>query len=320
MDRRICVKYGVKEQVMDVTYTAFEKCLKKIRENTYVLSIPQSDFDRAVIFGDPYYGMPKTITVQVDNEPIQVFGQEIVDIQMTEEDVIAFRKTISPPGLLQAAVQKLHEIHNNVKFQGGSMRDEEPEQLMTVMYLRPSDRVLELGSNFGRNSLTISSLLTNPSRQLVTLECHPAYFGRLLSNRDLNLPNCNFCAENAALSHRPLSISGWQSKPLEDGKDVPLGSVLVRTITFPELEVKYNITFDTLVADCEGALYWILMDEPHLFDNMHTVIMENDYFEQAHKEFVDKALRDAGFKRVYVRSGGWGPCEACFYETWQKIK
>jgi len=53
----------------------------------------------------------------------------------------------------------------------------------------------------------------------------------------------------------------------------------VKTITFEELHEKCNIKFDTLVLDCEGAFYYILMDMPELLKNVQMIIMENDYWE-----------------------------------------
>ena len=81
---------------------------------------------------------------------------------------------------------------------------------------------------------------------------------------------------------------------------------------------KYNINFDTLVADCEGALYYILRDEPTLLNNINLVIIENDFANLEHKQFVDEQFRSNGLKRVYVSSGGWGPCQEFFYEVWSR--
>ena len=49
------------------------------------------------------------------------------------------------------------------------MNEEYPEQVMSVLFFEPDDKVLELGSNIGRNTLVISSLLKDSSN-LVTLE------------------------------------------------------------------------------------------------------------------------------------------------------
>jgi hypothetical protein len=94
----------------------------------------------------------------------------------------------------------------------------------------------------------------------------------------------------------------------------------VPTITLEKLKEKYNIDFDTLVLDCEGAFYYILMDMPEILENVNLVIMENDYHDIKHKEYVDKVLTQNHLKRVYVEAGGvwWGPCYPHFFEVWKK--
>ena len=90
-------------------------------------------------------------------------------------------------------------------------------------------------------------------------------------------------------------------------------------MVFDEIEKANDITFDTLVADCEGALYYIIQDEPNMFDNINTIIMENDYHDINQKEFLDNFLLNKSFKRIYVNGGGWGPCAKYFFEVWKKL-
>ena len=40
-------------------------------------------------------------------------------------------------------------------FSSGQIRDEYPEQLLITKYLTPDSKVLELGANYGRSTLTI---------------------------------------------------------------------------------------------------------------------------------------------------------------------
>lgn len=51
----------------------------------------------------------------------------------------------------------------------------------------------------------------------------------------------------------------------------------INTIRLEQLKTKYNIKFDTLVLNCEGAFYYILMGMPEILDNINLTIMENDY-------------------------------------------
>ena len=84
------------------------------------------------------------------------------------------------------------------------------------------------------------------------------------------------------------------------------------------LKNKYNIEFDTLVLDCEGAFYYILMDMPDILNNINLIIMENDYWDLNKKQYIDTILIQNNFYRDYVEGGGWGPCYNNFFEVWKK--
>ena len=93
----------------------------------------------------------------------------------------------------------------------------------------------------------------------------------------------------------------------------------VKNATWTDIKSKYfKHIFDTLVADCEGALYYILRDEPTFLENFKKIIIENDFNDIDHKNFVDNQFRKYGFKREYAKSGGFGPCFGFFYEVWEK--
>lgn len=206
----------------------------------------------------------------------------------------------------------LNELQSKLSIHHGSFLEELPEQKMAVRYLTGCEKVLEIGGNIGRNSLIIGSILVGDNN-FVTLECDPNIANILKENRDLN--KLNFHIEPSALSKRDLIQQGWQT--------IVSGTVLdgytkVNTITFQELKNKYNINFDTLVLDCEGAFYYILIDMPEILDNVKLIIMENDYYEITHKEYVDEILTKNNFYRDYSEAGGWGPCSDSFFEVWKK--
>ena len=125
----------------------------------------------------------------------------------------------------------------------------------------------------------------------------------------------NFKIENSALSSRKLIQRGWETIP----SDVVLdGYVPVNVISYQGIIEKYGVDFDTLVVDCEGALYYIFQDFPKILDNIKMIIMENDYHEIEKKNFVDSFMVQHQFERIYNEAGGWGPCYSCFYEVWKK--
>ena len=183
---------------------------------------------------------------------------------------------------------------------------------MVINYLTGNEKVLEIGGNIGRNSLIIASIL-NDSKNLVTLECDKNIVKQLNENRIIN--RLNFRIENSALSKRKLIQCGWDTIPSDTLID---GYTWVNTITFNGLKSKYNMEFDTLVLDCEGAFYYILMDMPEILDNIKLIIMENDYHELDKKKYVDEILVKNQFYRDYVEAGGWGVCHNNFFEVWKK--
>jgi hypothetical protein len=207
---------------------------------------------------------------------------------------------------------KLNKLHSALKIKHGKFNTELPEQKMSVRFLTGNEKVLEIGGNIGRNSLVISSILKDDNN-LLTLESDTTIANQLIENRDLN--NFNFHIENAALSNRKLIQKEWDTIPSDTLQE---GYFWVNTINYNELKAKYNIAFDTLILDCEGAFYYILMDMPEILDNINLIIMENDYFDESHKQYINKILREYNFNIDYSEGGGWGPCKNFFFEVWKR--
>ena len=293
------IYYGVTNNSIDVTNI----CLEKLTRNN-VITIPYGDFNRANYFTDPLIGVLKIIIIEnsgviTEYDDFYTIKINIINntINTTNENDINSRLT---------------NIHSKLKLNYGSFNDEFPEQKMVARYLTGTEKVLEIGGNIGRNSLVIASILEN-NNNMVTLESDVNISNQLKENRDLN--NFNFHIECSALSNRKLIQRGWDTIP----SDILVeGYTWVNTITLDNLKTKYNIVFDTLVLDCEGAFYYILMDMPEILDNIKLIIMENDYYEISKKIYIDKILIQNNFIIDYTESGGWGPCYNNFFEVWRK--
>jgi len=292
------ILYGIKENRKDVT----EICLKQLTYND-TITIPQFDNRRAHIFSDHLYGIEKKIFIILDDVETEYDQSYIIEISIND-----FKIKTRPDKNIN---DKTKFIHDKLKIKYGSMADELPEQKMVIRYLTGNEKVLEIGSNIGRNSLVIASIVNNDT--FVTLECDVNISKQLKENRDLN--NYTFHIENSALSKRKLIQRGWDTKPSDVLID---GYVWIDTISLDELKSKYNIQFDTLVLDCEGAFYYILLDMPEILDNINLVIMENDYHNISHKEYVDSVLKKYNFVNDYSEAGGWGCCYNNFFEVWKK--
>lgn len=214
---------------------------------------------------------------------------------------------------------KLQYIHSKLRMEFGSLEDEYNEQIMASKFLTGTENVLEIGGNVGRNSLIIGYILNrNNNTNFVTLESNPKIAKKLEQNRDIN--NLNFHIEPRALSKRKLiqkeEENSWNTYV---SNVVPKGYLSVDTITWSNLCQKYPFAFDTLVLDCEGAFYYILRDMPEILTNIKMVIMENDYWDLSHKEYIDSVLERNGFGIAYSKHYDTQmPCKNMFYQVWIK--
>lgn len=294
------IYYGIKNNYIDVT----NFCIENLK-NGDIITIPEGDMSRANYFTDPLYGIHKFIIINNNGNVMEYDEYSKLKINLVTGEVITINNNYIN--------QKLQTIHNNLVIKYGSFNEELPEQKMAVTYLNGDEKVLEIGGNIGRNSLVISSIL-NDSRNLVTLESDPNIANQLEENKNLN--NLNFSIESSALSNRKLIQKCWETIPSDE---LLPGYNWINTITLEQLKNKYDINFDTLVIDCEGAFYYILMDMPELLNGIKLIIMENDYNDINSKKYVDEILKNNNFIVDYVESGGWGPCYNNFFEVWKKI-
>jgi FkbM family methyltransferase len=295
----ILIKYGTEDNNINVTDICYSKLLKGD-----IITIPAGDQIRCIYFTDPIFGTVKKIfiikddiiTDYAENDTIKI---NIRDLTITKEsdDYI---------------IQKLSNIHSKLQIKYGYFYEEYPEQMMAVKFLTGKEKVLEIGANIGRNSLIIASILEDSSN-LVSMECDKEISNQLLENRDLN--NLQFHIETSALSKRSLIQKEWDTVVSETLLD---GYKWVNTINLNDLWAKYCIKFDTLVLDCEGAFYYILYDMPEILENINLIIMENDYHDINHKEYIDKILVENNFIVEYKNAGGFNPCYNFFYEVWRR--
>jgi FkbM family methyltransferase len=291
--------YGIRGNGIDVTHI----CLSKLINNN-IITIPPGDINRSNHFTDPLYGVLKSLFI-LNDDKLTAYGDLCtIKINLLNNTVT----TITENDI----TDNLNNIHSTLQIKYGSFSEELPEQKMAVRYLTGDEKVLEIGGNIGRNSLIIASILKN-SQNLVTLESDINIANQLTENRGLN--KLNFHIESSALSKRKLIQQGWDTVPSDTLYD---GYTWVNTISLVELKSKYNIVFDTLVLDCEGAFYYILMDMPEILDNINLIIMENDYWDISKKIYIDQILKEYNFYVDYAEPGGWGPCANNFFEVWKR--
>lgn len=271
------------------------------RVRTDVLYFSDSDVDRYKMFGiDPIPNVVKSVKIVSGENSVIIPAGKTFKVYLENGNVIC-----------ENIEEKLNVIHSRFILRHGHKTEEYPEQIMAAMFIDPKDRVLEIGSNIGRNSLVISHLLES-DENFVTLESDEISAAKLIENRDLN--GRHFKVEVSALSSRRLIQKGWNTYELDEGKEIPSDYKEVKTITLEQL----NFNFNVLVLDCEGAIFNILVDMEHILDNVDKIIIENDFTDIKNKIFVDGIFAKRGFRVAYSKSGGWGPCYSMFFETWVK--
>ena len=185
---------------------------------------------------------------------------------------------------------KLNSIHQKLKLKYGNFKSEYPEQVMIEKHILPDSQILELGPNIGRSSLIANFKLRNKKKHLC-VETNSDSVKKLKENRDLN--NMEFQIFNGAISRKPLYQKGWRcyDYPIKNSKKV-------NTKIMDEVKKKYNIDFDTIIADCEGCLISILKDEPNFLQQINLIILEHDFNNKEELEYFNELIKNNNFNLV----------------------
>lgn len=314
--------YGADGRYINVTKVAIQNCLKG-----NLLIISDDDCYRSLIFGDPIYGVVKSLFVAHNGKKTLYKSGKILRYEFSPEEADFLRKTYHEPWQIMTisqALNKLREQQKELFLLGGSWEEEFTEQLMTLMYLQPTAHVLELGSNIGRVSMIAGLNLESP-RTLVTMECDYRTSCILTCNCRCNYIDINII--NGALSKRRLMQKKSTTAsintaaftiPLKDHDVVPPDHNEISISNFVSLENTFNLQFDTLIIDCEGALTYILDDFPNMLKNIKCVIIENDFKTPEDQEKVDSAFRAHGMEVVFSHPCHYAhfPAKDRFHEVW----
>ena len=76
-----------------------------------------------------------------------------------------------------------------------------------------------------------------------------------------------------------------------------------------EINEKYNLPFNVLVADCEGFLEVFFDENPEFYDNLRLIIFEEDYPEKCNYDKIKNKLLEKqfinlveGHQNVWIKS------------------
>jgi FkbM family methyltransferase len=179
------------------------------------------------------------------------------------------------------------------------------EQEQAKKFITNECVVLELGARYGTVSCIISKQLSNP-QNLVAVEPDSTVWNALETNMLNNF--CNFHIIKGAVSNNPLKL--MNPKPddkyaMQTVKDID-GSVTCYTLQ--EIQDKFNLKFNTLVADCEGFLETFFDENPHLYEQINLLLFEKDCPEICNYNKIIENLKRHRFTNLV--SG--------FHEVWKK--
>lgn len=187
------------------------------------------------------------------------------------------------------------------RFFDGRTREFE-EQQMACDWITPECIVLELGARYGTVSCVINKIISNPLHQ-VSVDPDSSVWDCLRENRDRN--GCSFHILQGAISRVPLHVSGSGYATVTNLD----GNPNTYTYTLEQVEAMYRLRFNTLVADCEGALGHFFEENPKLLDQLNLIILEADFPNLTDYDKLYESFRLHGFKQMI--SG--------FHQVWKRL-
>lgn len=183
------------------------------------------------------------------------------------------------------------DLYTETGVKINATESEYPEQCLANMYIDETNTVLELGARYGSVSCIINKKLSNKSNQ-VSVEPDSTVWSALENNIARNGCNINVFKGFVSKKKRDLLPYGYAATSIvSESSTLPSASV-------EDIEERYGLTFDTLVADCEGFLGEFFEEHPHLYDQLTTVIFEADYPQKCNYATIRTTLKEHGFREI----------------------
>jgi FkbM family methyltransferase len=173
-----------------------------------------------------------------------------------------------------------------------------PERELILKHLPPDSRVLELGGCIGVLSCLVNSLLGD-RRAHVVIEANPFLIPFLERNRDVN--GAEFSVEHCVISRAPEAILTLAAD-MDSSKRGDHG-LMVPTRTFEDIDAHYQLSFDTLVMDIEGAESEFIRDNKVVIQKMNLIVIEfhPSIIGEAQVGVLRKILVESGLKMMDQR-------------------
>lgn len=162
------------------------------------------------------------------------------------------------------------------------------EQQLTKKYVKPNDRVLELGARYGSVSI-ITNQIINDKQSHYVVEPDACVWDALENNMKIN--NCNFNIIKGIIGKKKYKLvgSGYAKKSVVDES---YGKSQIELFDLPD------VNFNTLIIDCEGYLETFYDENKELFLSVDKMIIECDEPSQCDYPRVFKEFEKLNFKVV----------------------
>lgn len=181
---------------------------------------------------------------------------------------------------------------------------EKEEQMLVRKYIPTDACVLEMGARYGTVSCVLSQVLDDPTRH-VAVEPDQTVIEALENNRKNN--NGQFHIYNGVVSAHGYQLNRIDPKynHHEYGTYTKKSETPdVNNMSFDDLQSKYNIHFDCIVADCEGFFYDFVKENLAHLKKMRVIIYEQDgtpWSEMVPRyNELDTILETQGFRLVHT--------------------
>jgi len=172
---------------------------------------------------------------------------------------------------------------------------EQEEQNLAKKYIQPGDTVLEIGARYGSVSCTINSILSCKTNQ-VSVEPDERVWKPLERNKMAN--NCEFNIVKGFVSSKKLGLTEMNSFDGYGTTSVEDNSSTIPCFTLNEIQEKYKITFNVLVADCEGFLETFFDENPDFYKSLRLIIFEADCPDKCDYNKIKLLLKNNNFKEI----------------------
>jgi FkbM family methyltransferase len=170
------------------------------------------------------------------------------------------------------------------------------EQNQAKKYIEENDIVLELGARYGSVSCTINCKLSNKNNQVV-VEPDQRVWEALEKNKTRN--NCEFHIIKGFISKQKMDLVNLHSYLNGYGSTFRKNiNSTIPNFTLDSIIEKYNLTFNVLVADCEGFLEIFLNENPRLYKELRLIIFEADYPNKCNYKRIENMLSGNNFKKI----------------------